>query len=387
MNEELLRALGINVEQAKEQALNRGILGGILNLAAMSGPQARPVGTAQGLAQAVMGGMGAYESSFDKTLRDALTNLQVKSLMQKEQERQQLQKLLPQVFQVQRGPETSETYATETGDFTMTKPGPVTGVGINRQMLPLLAATPGGLEVAGNLMKLQESMQPKTYTLKPGEQVVTESGEVKARVAPTPDKVDLGNRIAFINPETLQPISIITKDKDPEKVTTTELAVGKNFTAEAAPYIGIAQAYSKINAAAQNKSPAGDLSLIFGYMKILDPGSVVREGEFATAQNTGSVPESVSALYNRVISGERLTDKQRADFLAQARNLVQSQKDLFNSTIAPKYVSLIETNKLNPKNVVFDPFTNIDLSKPPVVKQEEGQTRARRLSNILFPAR
>ena len=122
-------------------------------------------------------------------------------------------------------------------------------------------------------------------------------------------------------------------------------------------------------------------------MKILDPGSVVREGEFATAQNTGSVPEGIRALYNRIISGERLTDQQRADFLGQARNLVQSQKDLFNSTIAPKYVSLIQTNNLNPNNVVFDPFTNIDLSKPPVVKQEQGQARSNKLRSILFPTR
>ena len=106
--------------------------------------------------------------------------------------------------------------------------------------------------MAGNLMKFQESLQPKTYTLKPGEQVVTESGEVKAKVAPMPEKVDLGNKIAFIDPQTLQPVSVIQKDKDQEKLTTTELAVGKNFTAEAAPYVGIAQAYSKINAAAQN---------------------------------------------------------------------------------------------------------------------------------------
>ena len=122
-------------------------------------------------------------------------------------------------------------------------------------------------------------------------------------------------------------------------------------------------------------------------MKILDPGSVVREGEFATAQNTGSVPESVSALYNRVLNGQRLTDTQRADFLNQAQNLVRSQQQLFNSTIAPKYVSLIQSNNLNARNVVFDPFAGIDLTKPAVVAPEKGQDRSRRLNQILFPSR
>jgi len=34
-------------------------------------------------------------------------------------------------------------------------------------------------------------------------------------------------------------------------------------------------------------------------MKILDPGSVVREGEFATAQNSAGIPERIRAKYNR----------------------------------------------------------------------------------------
>lgn len=81
----------------------------------------------------------------------------------------------------------------------------------------------------------------------------------------------------------------------------------------------IALNYNAVLSASADPSPAGDLSLIFAYMKMLDPGSVVREGEFATAANTGSVPERIRAQYNKVISGERLTEGQRADFLNQAK--------------------------------------------------------------------
>jgi hypothetical protein len=34
-------------------------------------------------------------------------------------------------------------------------------------------------------------------------------------------------------------------------------------------------------------TPASDMSLVFGFMKMLDPASVVREGEYATAKNAG----------------------------------------------------------------------------------------------------
>ena len=67
MNEELFGLLGINPESAKEKAFTRGLLGAIAQAAALSGPQARPVGNLQGLGQIGLTGLGAYESSFDKT--------------------------------------------------------------------------------------------------------------------------------------------------------------------------------------------------------------------------------------------------------------------------------------------------------------------------------
>jgi len=39
---------------------------------------------------------------------------------------------------------------------------------------------------------------------------------------------------------------------------------------------------------------------------MLDPGSVVRESEFATAQNAAGVPDQVRNMYNKVLSGTRL---------------------------------------------------------------------------------
>ena len=68
-------------------------------------------------------------------------------------------------------------------------------------------------------------------------------------------------------------------------------------------------------------SAAGDISFIFQYMKMLDPGSVVREGEFATAQNAAGVDQQIQNLYNRALSGQRLNPRQREDFLNSANQL------------------------------------------------------------------
>jgi hypothetical protein len=88
MNEELFKALGLNVEGAKEKAFTQGLLGSIFQAAALSGPQARPVGNLQGLGQIGLAGMGAYESSFDKQLQDALKATQLKQVMEQQQRQQ-----------------------------------------------------------------------------------------------------------------------------------------------------------------------------------------------------------------------------------------------------------------------------------------------------------
>lgn len=112
---------------------------------------------------------------------------------------------------------------------------------------------------------------------------------------------------------------------------------------------------AKIQKAAEADSPAGDLSLIFSYMKVLDPGSTVREGEFANAQNAGSVPDKIQNIYNRVASGKRLTPDQRKDFVSQAMNLAQAQRQ--QAEILRKgYKLQAEKFGLSPEAVIFNPY-------------------------------
>jgi hypothetical protein len=86
----------------------------------------------------------------------------------------------------------------------------------------------------------------------------------------------------------------------------------------------IRNGYEKIRSSGTLKSGAGDVSMIFAYMKMLDPTSVVREGEFATAQNTAGIPQTITNLYNQAISGVRLGDDQRAEFIKAADEIYKS---------------------------------------------------------------
>jgi len=137
-----------------------------------------------------------------------------------------------------------------------------------------------------------------------------------------------------------------------------EAELRKEFTAQAKPFIEIGQAYQKIESAALNPSPAGDISLIFGFMKILDPGSVVREGEFATAANAGGINDRIRTMYNKALTGERLDEKIRADFLAQSRNLIESQRTVSQDLI-DRFSTTASQYNLDPSRVTFDPFKRV----------------------------
>jgi len=141
----------------------------------------------------------------------------------------------------------------------------------------------------------------------------------------------------------------------------------KEFTTQVKPFIELGQAYQKIETAAKNTSPAGDIALVYGFMKVLDPGSVVREGEFATAQNAGSVPQTVINMYNRAINGERLGENTRLDFLNQARNIIESQRQVAGDVVQ-RYSDIAKRSKLNPEQVVFDPFSRIKTTEQRVAE-------------------
>lgn len=69
---------------------------------------------------------------------------------------------------------------------------------------------------------------------------------------------------------------------------------------------------------------SADLALIFNFMKMLDPDSVVREGEFALAEATGGFSETLKKEYAKVTSGQRLTPAMRRNIMRQARSQYNS---------------------------------------------------------------
>jgi hypothetical protein len=140
-----------------------------------------------------------------------------------------------------------------------------------------------------------------------------------------------------------------------DKSFDQENALYGRYIQQTAPFQTVAQSYGALEAATKDHTGASDMALIFSYMKMLDPGSSVREGEYATAQNTGSVPERVRAMYNQIVGGTKLTDVQRNEFVKQARLLAASSTAQLHQ-LMERYRDTAKRYGLNPANVVYDYF-------------------------------
>lgn len=112
--------------------------------------------------------------------------------------------------------------------------------------------------------------------------------------------------------------------------------------------------------AAMQKAPvsgAGDISLIYSFMRINDPGSTVREGEFATAENAGGVPAQIRNLYNKVVRGQRLEVSVRNDFMATAQAIYRARLPQV-ARATSQYRALANQYGMNPELVVRDYSTD-----------------------------
>lgn len=105
-----------------------------------------------------------------------------------------------------------------------------------------------------------------------------------------------------------------------------ETSLRKELAARQKDFKEQERAWARIQASTQSPSPAGDMALIFNFMKMMDPGSVVRESEFRTAALAGSFGDRIQASVAQVVSGKRLSDDQRADFLKTAQTIFQNSQ-------------------------------------------------------------
>lgn len=131
-----------------------------------------------------------------------------------------------------------------------------------------------------------------------------------------------------------------------------------DYTKAATTYETAAPSWQSMQDAAKvaigNTGPnvgSADLNLVVGLAKILDPNSVVREGESESVKKTGGAADYLVSYYNQLVQGGQLTDDIRKGIM----NTGQSRMKAYYDQAKGKrdWISGIATrHQVNPDDVV-----------------------------------
>ena len=141
-----------------------------------------------------------------------------------------------------------------------------------------------------------------------------------------------------------------TGGRDPEKTFAQEEKIRKEWQGRSKVYSELQGTFNNIKASADTGNGPGDIALITSFMKMLDPGSVVRETEFATARDTAGLFTQLENRLQKAKNGELLGPAQRAEYVALSKKYLDSAQTKANQE--KKDLGIVVKNyKLNPENV------------------------------------
>lgn len=144
-----------------------------------------------------------------------------------------------------------------------------------------------------------------------------------------------------------------------------QLPAYKNLAAAAPIYKAMAET-------AGRNSKASDLNLVYGLGKIMDPTSVVREGEMIMVKNTASLPDWLQGAIASLNGGAALTPETRKAIMTEAYGRVKGYNDEFQQNMG-QYQGIVQRNGINPADVIpevdkFDPWTPPEATGPVQIK-------------------
>ena len=154
-----------------------------------------------------------------------------------------------------------------------------------------------------------------------------------------------------------------------QKGFDNEMKLGSAFKSEPIyrEFSDMRSAFSQVVSSLSAGTPIGDVAGATKIMKLLDPGSVVRESELAIAMQAAGRMDRLQNYFNNMITGEKLTPTQREDFKALANELYAAAGDAYNKK-RKEYEDMGNAYQFKNLNTALGPAANI----PSVVRRTSG---------------
>lgn len=208
----------------------------------------------------------------------------------------------------------------------------------------------GGFQKAPFQAKPDAPKAPTTRTLKVGGREVTQEwdGGRWNNIAEAPREIQKPEK-----PDVL----------DLKERAQIEQSYRKEFTSLNTAYNEIKRARGNILTSLGQNSAAGDLAAATSLMKMLDPGSVVRESELTMAQNATGAIDRMYNYAQMIANGQRLNPQQRAEYVKLANELFSSADSEYNNR-RQEYSRIAMDYGLKPENIVGSALASAPAPRP-----------------------
>jgi hypothetical protein len=137
---------------------------------------------------------------------------------------------------------------------------------------------------------------------------------------------------------------------DQEKRFNAEKKLRDEYTKNTAGVVEAEQAFERMRISGNDETGQGDVALVTDFMKVLDPGSVVRETEFATARDTAGLYARLGNWLKQRKTGEFLSKQDRAKFVNLAAKYANEAKK-HRAKIKKTLMNTVNEYGLNAQNI------------------------------------
>ncbi|MGD2065736.1 MAG: hypothetical protein PVI43_01020 [Candidatus Bathyarchaeota archaeon] len=165
----------------------------------------------------------------------------------------------------------------------------------------------------------------------------------------------------------MENIEIESGGLTPEQKFNQEEKLRKEYNDRISNFTQAETNLETIKASARDNSGAGDIALVTSFMKMLDPGSVVRETEFATARDTVGLLDGLKNKAEQIQNGQFLSPKQRQNFVDLAGEYMKAAKK-HETKVRSGLTTVAKNYKLNTDNI-FGQVEEAELGEKKVLER------------------
>jgi hypothetical protein len=291
---------------------------GLAGMAA-SGPSRTPVSLGQVAGQAGMAGLQGYQQGLQNQQQQQMFGMKMAEVQREQAERQKREAALADLAKDPRfkGMESLLAVAPQAA-IDRAIPKATAGESPFAKINPK-DYTPDSVRKFSMTKDPADLVAVADTTKSPAETELAKAIRERDALAPNhPNRALYDAKIKKLT-EPTPPISI--QNLGPDKKFEWEDKLRSDYKTDVKAFREVEDAHRIIKGALLNPSPANDMAAATKFMKLLDPGSVVRESELGMAMQATGMLDRIGNYHNMLLKGEKLTPQQREDF-ARAADLI-----------------------------------------------------------------